>query len=135
MGCITSPRSFLTFSSPRARCACSHTHWQATLIKSELVPFIALLLPCHGVASYVVPLSLVSWTQMIAEITDKGKIADLYNYKTQIESYKGADDEIMICKDEKEVYGDDGFVMCVDEADKLHFIAHIAAGNGLPPKL
>ena len=68
----------------------------------------------------------------IAEITDKGKIADLYNYKTQIE--KGPE-EILVCKDEKEVYGDNGFVICLDEADKEHFIAHIAAGNGLPPPL
>ncbi len=73
--------------------------------------------------------------QILGEITDKGKIADLYNYKDQIEKYKGADEDIMICKDEHEVYGDNGFVLVLTEADKLHFIAHIAAGNGLPPPL
>lgn len=67
------------------------------------------------------------------EIQEKGKIADLYNWKTQIEKYP--DKEILICKDEAEVYGDNGFVICLTEADKLHFIAHIAAGNGLPPEI
>ena len=66
---------------------------------------------------------------MLSEIADKGKIADLYNFKAQIEKYDGKEDkDILICKDE-----DEGFVICVLEADKLHFMAHIAAGNGLPP--
>lgn len=81
------------------------------------------------------PYLLIPKAKMLAEITDKGKIADLYNYKAGIESYKGADDDILICKDEHEVYGDDGFVICLHEADKLHFMAHIAAGNGLPPPI
>ena len=81
------------------------------------------------------PYLLIPKSKMMAEINDKGKIADLYNFKAQIEKYSGADEDIMICKDEKEVYGDNGFVLCTTEADKLHFIAHIAAGNGLPPPL
>lgn len=81
------------------------------------------------------PYLLIPKAKMLAEISDKGKIADLYNFKEGIEKYKGADEDILICKDEKEVYGDDGFVICLMEADKLHFMAHIAAGNGLPPPL
>ena len=81
------------------------------------------------------PYRLIPKTKILAEINDKGKIADLYNFKTQIEKYSGADEEILICKDENEVYGDNGFVLCTTEADKLHFMAHIAAGNGLPPPL
>ena len=34
---------------------------------------------------------------------------------------------------EKEVYGDNGFVICLTEADKENFVAYIAAGKGLPP--
>jgi len=82
-----------------------------------------------------VPYMLIPKAKMLAEISDKGKIADLYNCKEDIEKYKGEDEDMMICKDENEVYGDNGFVMCIHEADKLHFIAHIAAGNGLPPPL
>ena len=62
-------------------------------------------------------------------------VADLYNWKAQIEKYDGADKEILIAKDEKEVYGDEGFVMCLKDADKQHFVAHVAAGNGLPPEI
>jgi len=81
------------------------------------------------------PYLLIPKAKMMGEINDKGKIADLYNFKPQIEKYSGADEDILICKDEYEVYGDNGFVICLDEADKLHFMAHIAAGNGLPPPL
>ena len=74
---------------------------------------------------------------MLAEITDKGKIADLYNYKESIEKFKGDGEEdlIMICKDEKEVYGDNGFVLVLTENEKQHFMANIAAGYGLPPPI
>jgi len=81
------------------------------------------------------PYLLIPKSKMLAEITDKGKIADLYNYKTEIEKYSGADEDMLMCKDEKEVYGDNGWVLCTTEADKLHFMAHIDAGNGLPPPL
>jgi len=79
------------------------------------------------------PYLLIAKAKILAEITDKGKIADLYNYKESIEKFPG--EEILICKDEDEVYGDNGFVICTMDADIQHFMAHIAAGNGLPPPL
>ena len=42
---------------------------------------------------------------------------------------------MLFCKDEDEVYSDEGFIICVKEADKLHFMAHLAAGNGIPPPI
>jgi flagellar biosynthesis GTPase FlhF len=78
---------------------------------------------------------IVACEEMLKEITDKGKIADLYDMKPHIEKYEGDPKEMLICKDEQEVYGDNGWVMCLHQADKEHFIAHIAAGNGLPPPL
>jgi len=73
--------------------------------------------------------------KMLAEISDKGKIADLYNSKDFISAYSGEDKEMLLCKDEDELYGDNGFIICLKEADKLHFMAHIAAGNGIPPEI
>ena len=81
------------------------------------------------------PYLLIEKEKILAEIVEKGKIADLYNYKPQIEKYSGSDNLIMICKDEQEVYGDNGFVLVLDENEKKHFIANIAMGNGLPPEL
>ena len=74
---------------------------------------------------------LVPKESLIKEITDKGKIADLYVIKAEVE--KCGLEEVMIVKDEKEVYGDNGFVICLTEADKENFVAYIAAGKGLPP--
>jgi len=70
--------------------------------------------------------------KILAEITDKGKISDLYNSKDFIQSYAGDPKEILFCKDEDELYGDNGFIICLQDADKKHFMAHIAAGNGIP---
>ena len=33
------------------------------------------------------------------------------------------------------VYSDEGFIICVFPEDKEHFMAHIAAGNGIPPPI
>ena len=79
------------------------------------------------------PYRLIPKTKILAEINDKGKIADLYNYKDDIAKCGGPDEEIMICKDENEVYGDNGFVLILTDEDKQHFIAHVALGNPLPP--
>jgi hypothetical protein len=49
------------------------------------------------------------------------------------QAYKGEDKEILFCKDEDEVYSDEGFIIIVQPEDKEHFLAHIAAGNGIPP--
>ena len=43
--------------------------------------------------------------------------------------------EMLFCKDEDEKYSDEGFILCTQEADKLHFLAHWAAGNGIPAEL
>ena len=79
------------------------------------------------------PYLLIPKPKIMAEISDKGKIADLYNYKDDIAKCGGDDEEIMICKDEDEVYGDNGFVLILTDADKQHFIAHVMMGNPLPP--
>ena len=81
------------------------------------------------------PMLAISCEKMLAEILDKGKISDLYNSKAVIEAYKGEDKEMLFCKDEDEKYGDEGFIICLQEADKLHFLAHWAAGNGIPAEL
>ena len=81
------------------------------------------------------PLLSIPVEKILAEITDKGKISDLYNSKGVVESYKGEDKEILFCKDEDEVYSDEGFIICVFPEDKEHFMAHIAAGNGIPPPI
>ena len=81
------------------------------------------------------PYLCIPCEKMLAEILDKGKIADLYNSKAVIEAYDGKDKEMLFCKDEDEVYSDEGFVLCIKDADKQHFIAHLAAGNGIPPPI
>ena len=82
-----------------------------------------------------VPYLLIDKEKILAEIKDKGKIADLYNYQDQVKAFNGEDGLIMICKDEAEVYGDNGFVLVLTETEKQHFIANIAMGNGLPPEM
>ena len=42
---------------------------------------------------------------------------------------------MLFCKDEEELYGDNGFIICLHEADKEHFLAHWGAGNGIPPEI
>ena len=65
-----------------------------------------------------------------------GKIADLYNSKPDLEKYDGPEPkEILFCKDEKELYGDNGFIICLKDADKQHFLAHWAASNTIPPEI
>lgn len=81
------------------------------------------------------PMMAISCEKMLADIVDKGKISDLYNSKAYIEGYKGEDKEMLFCKDEDEKYSDEGFIFCVHEADKLHFLAHWAAGNGIPEQI
>lgn len=81
------------------------------------------------------PMMSIPCEKMLAEIVDKGKISDLYNSKALIEAYKGADGEMLFCKDEEELYGDNGFIICLHEADKEHFLAHWGAGNGIPPEI
>mgnify|MGYP006152454443 CR=1 FL=1 len=42
---------------------------------------------------------------------------------------------MLFCLDKAEVYGDEGFCVCLTEEDKENFIVHIGAGNPLPPMI
>ena len=53
----------------------------------------------------------------------------------QVEGYKGDPQELLFCKDAAELYGDNGFIVCLVDADKQHFMTHIALGNGIPAEL
>ena len=51
-------------------------------------------------------------------------------------AYKGPDPkEILFCVDKEELYGDNGFIVCLTEVDKEHFLSHIAVGNGIPSEI
>jgi len=82
------------------------------------------------------PFALVPCDKILAEIKDKGKISDMYIIQDQVKAYKGPDPkEMLFCLDKAEVYGDEGFCVCLTEEDKENFIVHIGAGNPLPPPI
>jgi len=82
------------------------------------------------------PYVMVPADKMVGEIKEKGKISDLYVIKDKIEAYKGPDPkEILVCLDKGEVYGDNGYVICLTEEDKENFVVHLACGNPIPPEI
>ena len=58
-----------------------------------------------------------------------------FTFKEQIERYDGEEKAMLFAPDPDELYGDNGWVLCVKDVDKQHFIAHITAGNGIPPEV
>jgi len=81
------------------------------------------------------PYLCVPAEKILAEIKDKGKISDMYIFKEKVEKYKGVPPEILFCIDPQELYGDNGMIACLDDADKQHFMTHIALGNGIPAEM
>ena len=79
------------------------------------------------------PWKCVSTQVILDEVQKNGKISDMYILKAEVEKYDGEDGEILFCLDKAELYSDNGTIICLKDADKQHFIAHIAAGNGVPP--
>jgi len=81
------------------------------------------------------PYICVPAAKILAEIKDKGKISDMYVFKEKVEKYKGDPQELLFCIDPDELYGDNGMIACLEDADKQHFICHIAVGNGIPSEI
>jgi hypothetical protein len=81
------------------------------------------------------PYTLVTCENLLKDISDKGKISDVYVFKEQIDAYDGEEKAMLFCPDPDELYGDNGWIICVKDVDKQHFIANITAGNGIPPEI
>lgn len=82
------------------------------------------------------PYAEVSVEVLLADIKTNGKISDMYTSKEYIDAYDGPEPKAMLfCKDADELYGDNGWIFCVKDVDKQHFIASISAGMGIPPPI
>ena len=56
------------------------------------------------------PYLAVACDDLLKDISDKGKISDVYVFKAEIEAYNGEEKSMLFCLDKDELYGDNGWV-------------------------
>jgi len=78
------------------------------------------------------PYRMINRESLLKSIQFKGKISDFYVVQKEIDKYKGGDD-IMICLDDDEIYGQN-FFMCITEEECQRVVAEEEAKAATRPK-